>query len=213
MPDLDRLAMLRAAVAGIGGAERPGQVEMVRAVERAVENDRHLLVQAGTGTGKSLAYLVPAVAHAIESGRLAVVSTATLALQAQIVDRDMPALVEAVRPIVGRRPTYALVKGRRNYVCVHKTAGGFPDDDEGALLSVGAVDADASRLGREVVRLREWADETDSGDRDELIPGVSERAWRQVSVSARECLGQACPCARTASWSAPGPRPTTWTSS
>lgn len=193
MPDLDRLAMLRAAVAGIGGSERPGQVAMVEAVDRAVAEDRHLLVQAGTGTGKSLAYLVPAVAHAVQTGRPAVVATATLALQAQIVDRDMPRLADAVRRIVGRRPTYALVKGRRNYVCVHKTAGGFPDDDEGSLLSVGAVDADASRLGREVVRLREWADDTDSGDRDELVPGVSERAWRQVSVSARECLGQACP--------------------
>ncbi|MCB1252786.1 MAG: ATP-dependent DNA helicase, partial [Austwickia sp.] len=166
---------------------------MVEAVERAIEADRHLLVQAGTGTGKSLAYLVPAVAHAVETGRPAVVATATLALQAQIVDRDMPRLADAVRQIVGRRPTYALVKGRRNYVCVHKTAGGFPDEDEGALLAVGSVDADASRLGREVVRLREWADETTSGDRDELVPGVSERAWRQVSVSARECLGPACP--------------------
>ena len=193
MPDLDRLALLRAAVAGIGGQERAGQVAMVEAVEHAIAADRHLLVQAGTGTGKSLAYLVPAVAHAVETGRPAVVATATLALQAQIVDRDMPRLAEAVRPLIGRRPTYALVKGRRNYVCLHKTAGGFPDEDEGALLSVGSVDADASRLGREVVRLREWADETDSGDRDELVPGVSERAWRQVSVSARECLGSVCP--------------------
>jgi len=168
---------------------------MVHAVADAIAKGEHLLVQAGTGTGKSLAYLVAAVAHAFDSGRPAIVSTATLTLQAQIVDGDMPRLVQAIAPILGRRPTFALVKGRRNYLCRHKLSGGFPDDDEGSLLSVGAVDANLSRMGAEIVRLREWADETRSGDRDELVPGVSERAWRQVSVSAHECLGQKCPMA------------------
>ena len=190
-PDLD--ALLHAAVQGIGGVERPGQVQMVHAVADAIAKNEHLLVQAGTGTGKSLAYLIPAVAHAFQAGRPAVVATATLTLQAQIVDRDMPRLALAIAPILGRQPTYALVKGRRNYLCKHKLSGGFPDDDEGSLFSVGAVDANLSRLGGEVVRLRDWADETQSGDRDELVPGVSERAWRQVSVSAHECLGQKCP--------------------
>ncbi|HZW43664.1 MAG TPA: ATP-dependent DNA helicase [Dermatophilaceae bacterium] len=190
-PDLD--ALLHAAVQGIGGVERPGQVQMVHAVAEAIAKNEHLLVQAGTGTGKSLAYLIPAVAHAMASGRPAVVATATLTLQAQIVDRDMPRLAKAIAPILGRQPTYALVKGRRNYLCKHKLTGGFPADDEGSLLSVGAVDANVSRLGAEVVRLREWSDETQSGDRDELVPGVSERAWRQVSVSAHECLGGKCP--------------------
>jgi len=190
-PDLD--ALLHAAVQGIGGVERPGQVQMVHAVADAIAKNEHLLVQAGTGTGKSLAYLIPAVAHAMASGRPAVVATATLTLQAQIVDRDMPRLAKAIAPLLGRQPTYALVKGRRNYLCKHKLTGGFPDDDEGSLLSVGAVDANRSQLGSEVVRLREWSDETRSGDRDELVPGVSERAWRQVSVSAHECLGGKCP--------------------
>ena len=190
MPSLDDL--LTAAVDGVGGATRPGQVEMAHAVEQAIESGEHLLVQAGTGTGKSLAYLVPAVAHARQSGRPAVVATATLALQAQIVDRDMPRLADALEGPLGHRPTYALVKGRRNYVCRHKLDGGFPDD-ESSLLDVGEVDAAAGRLGREVVRLREWAAESESGDRDELVPGVSERAWRQVSVSAQECLGSRCP--------------------
>ncbi|BDZ57537.1 ATP-dependent DNA helicase [Barrientosiimonas endolithica] len=165
---------------------------MAHAVAEAVQTGEHLLVQAGTGTGKSLAYLVPAVVHAQRSSRPAIVATATLALQAQIVDRDLPRLADALQPVLGRRPTYALVKGRRNYLCKHKLEGGYPDDDEG-LLSVGEVDSAAGRVGQEVVRLREWADETESGDRDELVPGVSERAWRQVSVSARECLGSKCP--------------------
>jgi ATP-dependent DNA helicase DinG len=189
-PVLDEL--LHAAVSGVGGAERPGQVEMAKAVARAIDAGEHLLVQAGTGTGKSLAYLVPAVAHAFEAGKPAVVATATLALQGQIVDRDMPRVADALAPVLGRRPTYALVKGRRNYVCLNKLEGGFPDEDDG-LLSVGQVDASVGRLGQEVVRLREWASSTDSGDRDELVPGVSERAWRQVSVSAHECMGGKCP--------------------
>jgi ATP-dependent DNA helicase DinG len=188
---------------------------MAEAVQESLTSGTHLLVQAGTGTGKSLGYLVPAGAHALSGERPVVVSTATLALQAQIVDRDLPRLSDALRPLIGRGLTWQLVKGRRNYLCRHKLAGGFPDDD--ALFDApSAVDATergvghppaqrvsgptsgaaASRLGREVVRLREWAQTTRTGDRDELVPGVSERAWRQVSVSAHECLGAArCPMA------------------
>ncbi len=191
VPTLDEL--LHAAVGGVGGTERPGQVEMAHAVADAIDGKGHLLVQAGTGTGKSLAYLVPAVRHAMDSGTPTVVATATLALQAQIVDRDMPRLAESLAPLLGRRPTYALVKGRRNYLCAHKLEGGFPDDDVDTLMSVGAVDQQASRLGAEVVRLRDWAEVTESGDRDELVPGVSERAWRQVSVSRRGVPGRPLP--------------------
>ncbi len=191
MPSIPEL--LHAGVGGVGGTERPGQVQMAEAVAEAIERGEHLLVQAGTGTGKSLAYLVPAVEHAMRVGTPAVVATATLALQGQIVDRDMPRLADAIAPLVGRRPTYALVKGRANYLCAHKLEGGFPDDEPDGLLGVGEVDARAGRLGKEVVRLREWAQETESGDRDELVPGVSQQAWRQVSVTAHECLGSTCP--------------------
>ena len=174
-------SLLAAAVGGVGGSKRPGQVEMAKAVAHAIDAEEHLLVQAGTGTGKSLAYLVPAVEHAQRVGKPAVVATATLALQGQIVDRDMPRLADALTPHLKRRPTYAIVKGRRNYVCKHKVEGGFPDDEDG-LFDVGEADAQAGWLGKEVVRVREWAEETESGDRDELVPGVSEKAWRQVSV-------------------------------
>ena len=112
--DLDSL--LAAAVGAVGGSTRPGQEQMAHAVARAIEKEEHLLVQAGTGTGKSLAYLVPALQHAMSADRPVVVATATLALQAQIVDRDLPRLAEAVAPLLGRRPTFSLVKGRRNYV-------------------------------------------------------------------------------------------------
>jgi ATP-dependent DNA helicase DinG len=202
-------SLLAAAVAAVGGTPRAGQQAMVAAVTSSLATGEHLLVQAGTGTGKSLGYLVPAVAHAVRSRTPVVVSTATLALQAQIVDRDLPRVVEALTPRLGRRLTWQLVKGRSNYLCRHKLGGGFPDDD--GLFEVpephrhptppptptsGASGGPTSRLGREVVRLRSWAEETETGDRDELVPGVSERAWRQVSVSAHECLGaQRCPVA------------------
>lgn len=191
MPTLSDL--LDAAVCAVGGVERAGQVEMAEAVQRAIDSREHLLVQAGTGTGKSLAYLVPAVASAVDTGRPVVVATATLALQGQIIDRDLPSVASALTTALGRRPTYALVKGRANYLCRHKVAGGFPDLEQDALLEVAQVDTGRSALEQEVLRVRQWADETASGDRDDLVPGVSRRAWRQVSVTARECLGQRCP--------------------
>lgn len=195
MPAADLDALLDAAVQAVGGSTRPGQVRMAHAVRDAVEDEEHLLVQAGTGTGKSLAYLVPALAHGVATGKPAVVATATLALQAQIIERDLPAIADALTPLLGRRPTYALVKGRSNYVCRHKVSGGFPEDPDEGLMPVADVDREASRLGQEVLRLREWAEETSTGDRDDLVPGVSNRAWRQVSVGARECLGSKCPVA------------------
>jgi len=186
--------LLAAAVAGVNGTERPGQVAMAEAVATAMHDGEHLLVQAGTGTGKSLAYLVPALMHRAESRRpdpaAVIVATATIALQNQIVERDLPQLIDAVEPLLGRRPTFAILKGRSNYLCKNKVLGGMPDDSDDALFDPSPTTA----LGRDVVRLRGWADDTETGDRDELDPGVGDRAWRQVSVSGRECLGAAkCP--------------------
>ncbi|MGG5172187.1 ATP-dependent DNA helicase [Pseudarthrobacter sp. J1738] len=204
----EAIAVLDKAVEAMGGQSRPGQHEMARQVVRAIESGDHLLVQAGTGTGKSLAYLVPLILHSLESEKPALVSTATLALQAQIVGRDLPRLLESITDKLSRPVKVALVKGRANYVCQHKLDGGFPSDEpsEGALFSLGedtsvphlpaASGGPASALGKEVVRLREWAHQTETGDRDELVPGVTDRAWRQVSVTSMECLGaQKCPMA------------------
>jgi ATP-dependent DNA helicase DinG len=183
LPDVPTL--LAAAVAGIAGAERPGQVKMAEAVARAMDGGEHLAVQAGTGTGKSLAYLVPAARHAAALDATVVVSTATIALQSQLIDRDLPRLAEALRPLLGRAPTFAILKGRRNYLCKHRLQTGAADDPQDALFEPSA----STEIGRQVTRLREWADETETGDRDELVPGVDERAWRQVAVTARECIG------------------------
>jgi len=177
--------LLAAAVAGIAGAERPGQVKMAEAVARAMDGGEHLAVQAGTGTGKSLAYLVPAARHAAALDATVVVSTATIALQSQLIDRDLPRLAEAMAPLLGRAPTFAILKGRRNYLCKHRLQTGAADDPQDALFEPST----STEIGRQVTRLREWAEQTESGDRDELVPGVDERAWRQVAVTARECIG------------------------
>ncbi len=188
LPDID--VLLQAAVAGIGGTERPGQIAMANAVQQAMESGRHLAVQAGTGTGKSLAYLVPAVRHALGGSGTVVVSTATIALQRQLIERDLPRLSGSLAELLGREPVFAILKGRRNYLCLHKVHGTAVDEPDDSLFDPRSVSA----IGRQVSRLHEWAATTDSGDRDELIPGVDDRAWRQVSVNARECIGaQKCP--------------------
>jgi ATP-dependent DNA helicase DinG len=191
VPDVSEL--LAAAVADIGGAERPGQVQMAEAVRHAIETGEHLAVQAGTGTGKSLAYLVPAVRHAVTTSSTVVVATATIALQRQLIDRDLPRLVAALKPLLDTEPVFAILKGRRNYLCLHRQKGGVADDPQDALFEP-ADTGPTSPLGRQVKRLHEWAEQTTTGDRDELVPGVPDAAWRQVSVSAQECIGaQRCP--------------------
>jgi ATP-dependent DNA helicase DinG len=183
--------LLEAAVTAVGGARREGQDAMAQAVRKAIASGEHLAVQAGTGTGKSLAYLVPAIRHAVERGNTVVVSTATIALQRQLVDRDLPRLAKALKPLLGRAPTFAILKGRRNYLCLNKLHGNGDDVDDGdQLFDPFAISA----MGRTVKRIHEWSSDTETGDRDELVPGVPESAWRQVSVSARECLGASrCP--------------------
>jgi ATP-dependent DNA helicase DinG len=179
--------LLDAAVTAVGGEARPGQQQMADAVADALETGEHLLVQAGTGTGKSLAYLVPAIAHHDS----VVVATATIALQRQLIDRDLPRLVDALTPLLGRRPTFAMLKGRSNYVCQHRLHSGeqVPDDQE-ALFDP----APTSKAGRDVVRIRAWAETTQTGDRDEVVPAPDDRAWRSLSVTPHECLGaQRCP--------------------
>ncbi|TMR08934.1 ATP-dependent DNA helicase [Nonomuraea turkmeniaca] len=189
LPPVDQL--LSIAVGALGGSERQGQVTMVRAVQQAIDNEEHLAVQAGTGTGKSLAYLVPSIRHAMDSEAPVVVSTATIALQRQLVDRDLPRLAEALAKELPHEPTFAILKGRRNYLCRYKATAGWPEEDEQDQLF---DPREVSATGRMVQRIQEWAEETETGDRDELVPGVSEQAWRQFSVSAQECLGaNRCP--------------------
>lgn len=203
-PDLTE-AILAAAVEGIGGAERPGQHEMAAAVSAVLAGDEHLLVQAGTGTGKSLGYLGPALAHLVQTpGDRIVIATATLALQAQLASKDIPAAVAACERVTGKRVSHALLKGRTNYACLYRARDGLGLDQESLLggaelaeaLSATATDP-SSKVGAEVVALREWiereADTRGGGDRDDA-PTHTGPAWAQVSIPSRECLGaQRCP--------------------
>src|SRR2546423_1091417 len=193
-PSMEQL--LAAAVGAVpGGIDRPGQQAMAHAVANAAESGEHLLVQAGTGTGKSLAYLVPAL---LVDGPV-VVSTATLALQSQLIDHDLPRLADAAEPVLGRRPTFAVLKGRHHYACLARLEASNEDEPEDALFETAGSGktrwlGEAGRLGKQIQRLRDWALQSGTGDRDELDPGVDDSAWRLVSMPARECVGAArCP--------------------
>jgi len=169
---------LDAAVAAIGGAPREGQIEMAEAVANALTDRHHLMVQAGTGTGKSLAYLVPALVH----GRKVLVATATLALQRQLVERDLPAVVPALEKVLGREITFGIYKGVGNYICLQKMNTEDPDPDGEVLLEV-------THLGKDAQRLHAWAKTPGvSGDRDDA-PEVDRRVWAANSLSGRECVG------------------------
>jgi ATP-dependent DNA helicase DinG len=188
-PPARTTGLLAAAVAALGGTERSGQIEMAEAVERAFDSGEHLAVQAGTGTGKSLAYLVPAIAKAIEANEPVVVSTATIALQRQLVDRDLPRLADALTAELPRRPVFALLKGRGNYLCLNKIHNGSAESSEDRPQEELFDAVATTALGRDVKRLTEWSSDTETGDRDDVVPGVQDRSWGQVSVSARECIG------------------------
>lgn len=175
---------LDAVVEALGGEYREGQHAMARAIAQGIATGTHVVVQAGTGTGKSLGYLVPAALHAVE-GNAVVVATATLALQRQLVERDLPRMAEALGDSLGRPVTFAVLKGRHNYVCLNKLRGAVPDDDAEALF-----EAPRSALGQQAVAVRAWAESTTTGDRDEYPDDIDPRVWRSLSVTRRECVGE-----------------------
>lgn len=169
---------LDAAIEAIGGSTREGQIEMAEAVANALSDRHHLMVQAGTGTGKSLAYLVPALVH----GKRVLVATATLALQRQLVERDLPRIVPALEKVLGREITYGIYKGVGNYICLQKMNSEGADPDGEVLLEVSSLEKDAKRL-------HAWARTAGvSGDRDDA-PDVDRRVWAANSLSGRECVG------------------------
>ncbi len=185
MPDAVAVALERVVAELPGGGEaRLGQREMADAVRLGIAERKHLAVQAGTGTGKTLAYLVPAIL----SGRRTVVATATKALQDQLAGKDLPFLEQHLdHPF-----SWAVLKGRSNYLCMQRLSEVVATgQDDGQL----ALDGVAERApAEELLHLSTWAATSLTGDRAELEVEPSERAWSAVSVSARECPGAArCP--------------------
>lgn len=182
--DQVRTALGRVTAALPAGEARPGQVQMAEAVAQAIEAKRHLAVQAGTGTGKTLAYLVPAVL----SRRKTIVATATKALQDQLAGKDLPFLQRHL----DEHFDWAILKGRANYLCMQRLSELAAKDGTGEQLGLDGV---AERAPKdELVALARWATTTDTGDRAELEVEPSDQAWAAVSVSARECPGASrCP--------------------
>jgi ATP-dependent DNA helicase DinG len=202
-----------------GGESRHGQMEMAQSIAAAVKDGRHLIVRAGTGTGKTLGYLVPAIL----SGKRVVVATATKALQDQLATKDLPFLQEHLDTTFD----WAVLKGRSNYVCVQRlaeTAAGLtarakrpPPNGSGGTATGAATDpppaagdgADASAAGGdqlaldglgeradpdELVAIAEWATRTQVGDRAELLVEPSDATWAAVSTTSRDCPGaNRCP--------------------
>jgi ATP-dependent DNA helicase DinG len=192
--------LLEKAVERIAGQLREGQEKMAGAIEDSITTSTHLLVQAGTGTGKSLGYLAPGFAYIKDNLEdQVVISTATLALQAQLASKDIPTITQAARDLGFPEITWCVLKGGANYPCLLKIRDAPLDPYEQQYtldgLDVDAVDS-SSDTGSQVVALRHWAeDQSDEGfiaERDHA-PSHSGVAWSHISMSGRECVGQSCP--------------------
>ncbi len=158
---------------------RPGQIQMAAAVLRAFEQKHHLIVEAGTGTGKTLAYLVPAIAAACGSGARVVISTGTKNLQEQLIDKDIPFLHD----VLPKPFRAAVMKGRNNYACLHRIKGAESMPVLAGLEEIDQFD--------EVAR---WVRETETGDRAELSTLPENLPfWRHIDARSDTCLGQKCP--------------------
>jgi ATP-dependent DNA helicase DinG len=158
---------------------RPGQVQMAEAVLRAFEEKRHLIVEAGTGTGKTLAYLVPAIAAATARGTRVIISTGTKNLQEQLMEKDIPFL----QKVLPRKFTAAYMKGRGNYACLQRIRRAENSPVLDGLDELDYFD-----------EVRRWARESNTGDRAELT-GLPENLpfWRHIDARTEICLGQKCP--------------------
>ena len=176
---------LRAAVAGF--ESRAGQREMADAVAGAIESKSVLLVEAGTGTGKTLAYLIPALV----SGRRVLVSTGTKNLQEQIVNKDLPIVAQAI----GDTFTATVMKGRANYLCLHRLQA-LKTGDLARQQRLGGFGASGHEVDERILlpMLERWVVETETGDRAELADLPEDLPlWSELSASAENCLGTTCP--------------------
>ncbi|MCB9893989.1 MAG: DEAD/DEAH box helicase [Planctomycetes bacterium] len=165
-----------------GYEDRPQQLEMSRAVEAALGEGRHLVVEAGTGVGKSFAYLVPAIQRAVSGkpdDKPVVISTGTIALQEQLYGKDIPFL----RSVWDQEFTAVLAKGRSNYISLRRLANATRNEGK----------AGNSDLSRELSRIQRWAEETGDGSRSSMDFTPSGEAWDMVVSSSDNCLGRGCP--------------------
>lgn len=185
-------AALGEVIAGLpgGGEQRAGQDEMAAAVHDAMADGGTLLCQAGTGVGKSLAYLVPA-AIAAAAGKRVVIATATLALQDQLVGKDLPLVAAGMTQQLGRPVRWEVLKGRNNYLCHHRF--GDHAQQQFDLAGGSAAPTELARQ-QQLAEISQWAPRTRTGDRSELAIAPDARVWSSVSVTSTECIGaERCP--------------------
>lgn len=158
---------------------RDGQIKMAEAVLRAFEEQKHLIVEAGTGTGKTLAYLVPAIAAALGKNKRVIISTGTKNLQEQLMEKDIPFL----QKVLPKKFSAAYMKGRSNYGCLYRI-----HKAESQLILEGLDELD------HFDEVRHWARETETGDRAELV-NLPENIsfWSRINAKSETCLGQKCP--------------------
>jgi ATP-dependent DNA helicase DinG len=158
---------------------RDGQIKMAGAIEQAFVEKKHAIIEAGTGTGKTLAYLIPAIARSLTSKKRIIISTGTKNLQEQLMDKDIPFL----KRILPHKFSAAYMKGRANYACLYRL---HKSDDQPILSGIGEIDH-----FREV---REWSRDTKTGDRAELTYLPENLSfWNRVSAKSDTCIGQKCP--------------------
>src|SRR6478735_7740265 len=158
---------------------RGGQIRMADAIAGAFEEKKHLIVEAGTGTGKTLAYLIPAINEVLRSKKRVIISTGTKNLQEQLMEKDIPFL----QKVLPNKFTAAYMKGRNNYACLYRL---HKADDQPILDGINEID--------NFNEVREWARATKSGDRAELtyLP-ENLPFWNRVNAKSEACIGQKCP--------------------
>src|SRR5688500_9521877 len=158
---------------------REGQVEMAEALGRAFEEKTHLVVEAGPGTGKTLAYLFPAINECLKTNKRIVISTGTKNLQEQLMEKDIPFL----QKILPKKFSAAYMKGRANYACIHRL---HKSDDQPVLDGINEIG--------HFKAVREWARDSKTGDRAELV-NLPENLpfWNRINAKSETCIGQKCP--------------------
>src|SRR5829696_1940221 len=158
---------------------RPGQIKMAEEIVRAFEEKRHLIVEAGTGTGKTLAYLVPAIAAALATRKRVVISTGTKNLQEQLMEKDIPFL----QKVMPKKFSAAYMKGRGNYACLYRI---HKAEHQPILDGIGQID--------QFDEVRRWSYDTQTGDRRELVNLPEDLSfWNRINARGDVCIGQKCP--------------------
>ena len=158
---------------------REGQVKMANAIADAFAQKRHLIVEAGTGTGKTLAYLIPAIATALNEKKRIIISTGTKNLQEQLMEKDIPFL----QRVLPKKFSAAYMKGRGNYACLYRV---HKAEHQPILDGVGQID--------QFDAVRRWTYETQTGDRRELVDLPEDLSfWNRINARGDVCIGQKCP--------------------